>query len=430
VSVSADGAVRPVSTALFAGLLAIFWIEYIRPGHFVPLLDEVKLNTLVPLAVVAFTVMSRDGRPTAQVLRMPDTRIFLALTALFVVQFFVVDVRLYVFEALKAYIGYLLVYYVLLRHAASLQRLSWVMATLVLIHVVTVILYPDVILDPVARHELGGTFLGDGNDFAWSTCLVLPFTLFLAATSRTRPLKVLAYAAFVLLVLAVIGTQSRGGTLGLLLSTLYLALKSRNKVLAVGGIAVVAAVVAAFAPDAYFQRLDSIAEWRTEGSAQGRILAWKSATEMALDHPVIGVGAGHYGVKFGFEYKPRGYHGPYLNTHSIYFVMLAEFGFPGLILLLMLLLGNAVRNHRLRCRLRGRNTPQDEVARRLMDTMQASLLGYAVAGAFLSGVFYPHLFVLTAMMGSARYVVSLGLRTPPAENAAVRGGPRLSPTSP
>jgi hypothetical protein len=39
-----------------------------------------------------------------------------------------------------------------------------------------------------------------------------------------------------------------------------------------------------------------------------------------------------------------------------------------------------------------------------MVAMQTALLGYAVGGMFLSGVFYPHLFVLAGLMQSARLI--------------------------
>lgn len=398
-------AVRPVARPLFVALLAIFWLEYLRLGNYVPAIYALKVNSLLPLVVAAGTFFAHEGRPNEQVLRATDMRLFMLLVLMFGVQMFTADVRLYIFEILTGYVGYLLLHYVLVRQITTLHRLRVVMATLVLVHVVMLGLYPSVVLDPESRHSLGGTFLGDGNDFAWSVCVVIPFTLFLAGTSRRASVKYAFYAVLVLLVLAVIGTQSRGASLALLAAICFLALQSKERVLALAGIGALVAVVAIFAPSTYFERMDTIADWRTEGSAQGRILAWTSATHMALDHPFIGVGAGHYPVKFGFEYKPSGYHGPYLNTHSIYFTMLAEFGFPGILILLALIFGNLLRNHRLARALRRRAAPSRALHDRLLTTMQASLIGFMVAGAFLSGVFYPHIFVLTALMESARYIV-------------------------
>lgn len=411
----------PVSGPLFLGLLAIFWLEYLRPGNYVSAIDAIKLNTIIPLAVALATFFAREGRPNEQVFRARDTKLFLFLLLMFGVQMFVVDVRLYVFEILKGFVGYLLLYYILVRQVTTLHRLKVVMVTLVLVHVVTLTLYPDVVLDPESRHWLGGSFLGDGNDFAWSVCVAIPFTLFVASTSDRQSVRFLFYGIFVLLILAVIGTQSRGGSLALLGVISYLALKSRERGLAFAGIGALVVIVLLFAPSAYFDRMDTIAQWQSEGSAQGRILAWQSATRMALDHPITGVGAGHYVVKFGFEYKPEGYHGPYLNTHSIYFTMLAEFGFPGLIALASLIVGNLLRNRRMQQALRRRAAPMDHVNGKLITAMQASLIGFTVAGAFLSGVFYPHIFVLAGLMESARQIARTR-SSQPAVTASVDAG--------
>ncbi len=178
--------------------------------------------------------------------------------------------------------------------------------------------------------------------------------------------KVTFYGIFVLLILAVIGTQSRGASLALGVAMVYLVMKSRRKALALAAVGVLVAMVLLFAPDAYFDRMSSIKDYETEGSAQGRILAWKTAATMALDHPLTGVGAGHFGVMFGFKYKPADYIGPYLNAHSIYFVMLGEFGFPGILVLLGLIIGNVVRNERVIRNLRSSRAPGDATNLSLM----------------------------------------------------------------
>lgn len=123
----------------------------------------------------------------------------------------------------------------------------------------------------------------------------------------------------VLLILAIIGTQSRGASIALLALILYIAMKSPRRRAALTGIGLLVVVVLAFDPSAYFKRMNTVKQWESDGSVQKRILAWRSATSIAIANPFTGLGAGHYGVKFGFEYKPAGYHGPYLDTHSIYF---------------------------------------------------------------------------------------------------------------
>ena len=99
-------------------------------------------------------------------------------------------------------------------------------------------------------------------------------------------------------------SQSRGGTLGLGAMALYHWLKSPKK-LQTGAIAVVIiGLIAALAPSAYFTRMNQIGD-TTEGSASARIMAWGVATRMGMDHPLLGVGAGHFPTKFAMEYRPK-----------------------------------------------------------------------------------------------------------------------------
>lgn len=157
---------RPLS-ACFPGLLAVSLLEHLRPGNFLPGIDAIKLNTVVPLAVAMATFASGRGRPNLQIAQAPDTKWFLFILCLFAVQFFVVEVKLYVYEILKWFVAYPLIYYVILRQAASLRHIKAVMATSVLVNVVMLALYPAVILEPDGRNSLGGSFLGYRTDYVW-----------------------------------------------------------------------------------------------------------------------------------------------------------------------------------------------------------------------------------------------------------------------
>lgn len=396
----------PISRGLFLGLIAFILFEYLRPGNYFAILDVVKLNTLIPVAIFVLTLLSKNGRTGKEVLLATSSKWFVMLLALFALQFLLADVRLYVYDAFKAFIGYLLIYYVIVKQVTNLERIRGVLSTLVVVHVALIGMYPDVVLRPEQRSYLAGTFLSDGNEFAWSACIVVPFSLFLARMSRTKVMRGVYYLTFVLLVLAVVGTQSRGGSLALMAAMIYLATKSRRKALSILGLGLITVVVLAFAPTAYFDRMAALPDYEMDGSAQGRILAWKTAEKIAMDHPLTGVGPGHFSIMFGAKYKPADYVGPYLNAHSIYFLLLGEFGFPGLIFLLGLIVGNVLLNGRVIRSYRSTDEGLQIWRADLVTTMQASLLGYAVAGAFLSGFYYPHVFVLAGLMESARFVAS------------------------
>jgi hypothetical protein len=89
--------------------------------------------------------------------------------------------------------------------------------------------------------------------------------------------------------------------------------------------------------------------------------------------------------------------------------LLGELGFPGLILLLVFIGSNLLANRSMLNEV-GRLSPDDAAtASNLLSSTSASLVGFAVGGAFLSAAYYPHLYVLSGLLVAARQVVRLHL---------------------
>ena len=219
--------------------------------------------------------------------------------------------------------------------------------------------------------------------------------------SESRLKKYFFWGVACILVLAVIGTQSRGASIALAVSIFYFVLKGSRKILGLLGIGILAICVLLFAPAAYFERMDTIRDYESEGSAKGRIMAWTLAVKMAVDHPFTGVGAGHFGVKYGVEYRPPGFGRtdlPWSNAHSIYFLCLGEFGLTGLLFLFGLIISNLQRNNKRIRDVKNCGLCFGETERKLLVAMQSSFIAFLVGGAFLSGLYYPHIYFLAALM--------------------------------
>lgn len=330
------------------------------------------------------------------------------------------DVTLYAFNVTKTVLGYLLLAFVIVRICTTLERIRSVYAVLVIAHLFLIVMNPAAILNPEQRNYIiGGTFLGDGNDFSLSICIAAPMAIELALASKSRIVQLVWWGALLVLCLAVVASQSRGGTLGLAAVAGYLWLRSPRKALTMILALVGVAAILAYAPDQYFERMRTIGNYQADGSAMGRITAWKAAIQMCIDHPLWGVGAGMFPVSFGTIYRPAE-HMPWLTAHSMYFLLLGELGIPGVVVLLGLIFGNLKANRRL---MRARDATVDPKQRglfpqgpnRMLYLLSASMVGFAVCGAFLSVAYYPHLFVLTALMVSARAVAS---RDPSLQGAA------------
>jgi len=125
----------------------------------------------------------------------------------------------------------------------------------------------------------------------------------------------------------------------------------------------------------------------TDPSARGRVLAWRAAVRMALDHP-LGIGEGNFFQYVG-RYDERI---PGKDTHNTFFRCLAELGFPGAFLYLMLVVG-AFRTLRW-CWRASRASPRILEWRVHVWALATSLVTFLTAGLFITHTYIEELYWL------------------------------------
>jgi putative inorganic carbon (hco3(-)) transporter len=407
---------EPSSGFLYGWLLLCLFMEYARPASFFPFLNIPSLYSILPLLLFLVTLFAPGVRSAREAFSDKQAKWIFALLGVVFLSFVVF--RAYAIEVFTSVLGYVMLFTVIARVCTTWTRIRGVAKMLIFAHVFLLAMNPQVLLDPSTRQYIkGATFLGDGNDFGLSICLLFPLGLWLAQTSPSKLGKLLNYATLLLLLYAIVASQSRGATLGIGATFLFLWWWSRYKV--VGGvvIAVAAVGILALAPSAYTSRMSTLSN-PTDGSAQGRIDAWKAGIGMGAKNPLIGVGAGHFGPRWG------------KTAHSTYVLAFGELGLPGFICVLAIVIGNIRSTMNLRKRIVAANLPASEpeeskpvgvrdksaeapreetaaekVSRALLYSA-AAMIGFGVAGAFLSATYYPHLYVLTGLMIATRAIAS------------------------
>ena len=379
-----------------------------------PGIDAVKLNSLIPLTLLAITLFGSGFRPFNQIFADHYAKWLTAYLGLIVLSVPFADVTLYSFTIFKKVLGYFFLFLIIARVATSVRRLHGIFAALILAHLFLIAMNPAVVLNPEVRSYIqGGTFLGDGNDFSLSLCILLPMAIELAQSARSKLVALLAWGSLLVMLLAVIGTQSRGATLAMGGVFLFLWVLSKRKGLYLAVMMLGVLGVLIYASDAYFARMGTMKDYHADGSAEGRILAWNAGTRMALDHPLMGVGTGHFPVAYGAKYMRHDLGSmPWLTAHSMYFLVLGEMGLPGIVTLCALVFGAMFASMKARRRhiSTGKDPPveQSDQLVRLLALLTASLIAFAIAGAFLSVAYYPHVFILTGIHLAARAVASAG----------------------
>lgn len=269
----------------------------------------------------------------------------------------------------------------------------------------------------------GGNFLADENDFSLLMNMMLPFGLFLLMYERSCRRKMLYLAASVLAVLSIVVSFSRGGFVGLVAVLFVVWLFSSRKILTLALTGVLALVLFFGAGSAYWEEMSTITD-QGETTAKERLLSWEAAWDMFLDNPQ-GVGGSNFPVRFA-EYQDDGFtRGMWGRAaHSLWFTLISELGIPGILIYTALLLFN-VRDLSWLRRLRERSGDDDvRYASYLSLAFSASLVGFFVSGTFLSVLYYPHYFYLTAMIVVTRRVAEQRIGSyacAPAVSCASRG---------
>ena len=223
----------------------------------------------------------------------------------------------------------------------------------------------------------------------------------------------------------IVGTGSRGAFLAMSGALAYLVLNSRHKASAIAAAVVIGLGALALAPGSYLDRIQSIGSYEEDSSALGRIMAWKAAMRMAVGDP-LGVGAGNFNTAYGREYRPQQVderiYSPsrWISPHSVYFLVLGEYGIIGLITILILLYNN-YRDNQAQIKINeiAKKRNSDAYSLPLLPKyLNTSLVAFSVGGAFLGGINYPHIYILTALILRVKQMNQEGADTLKADDAS------------
>lgn len=228
-----------------------------------------------------------------------------------------------------------------------------------------------------------GGFIEGNNEIALALIMAIPLMNFLRLVSLRKSIRIGLVVLMVLSAIAALGTQSRGAWLAILAMGFTLWLRSNRKLVSGISILSIALAIISFMPSAWEQRMGTIQTYEQDGSAMGRINAWWMAFNLANDR-FTGGGFVSYSTEIFAKYAPNP--NDLKVAHSIYFSVLGEHGYVGLILFLMIWW----MSFRLVGKIRKKAVLLDETkwVYHLAGMSQVALVGYAVGGAFLSLAYF------------------------------------------
>ena len=255
------------------------------------------------------------------------------------------------------------------------------------------------------------SFIGGNNELGLAMLMVLPILRYLQLQAEQKWIRFGLVTALFLTLVAILGTQSRGAFLGLAAVGFFLIMKSPNRFAFLLLMLIAVPIAFGVMPDSWWERMATIRNYQEDGSAMGRINAWWFAFNLAIDRPIVGGGFAVFQQPWFRMYapEPENKH----DAHSIYFEVLGEHGFPGLVLFLLL----GIFTWRTCTRIITNTKGIDDLrwASNLARMLQVSLVAYASSGAFLGLAYFDLYYHLIAIVVLCKVVVDKELKAPSAK---------------
>ncbi|GMM68930.1 putative O-glycosylation ligase, exosortase A system-associated [Alteromonas sp. MTD1] len=244
---------------------------------------------------------------------------------------------------------------------------------------------------------VGNMGMAESSTLAAFSVLVIPFLMFfkkhITLMHFLRGKNWVWNAAILSCVAANIGTTARTGLVTL---AGYIGYRSLNKKFFIQGIVVFLFAVLcfqAFAPADWKNRMNTLTEVTDESSAMGRVVVWQWTIDYVKERPFFGGGFQsflanrgqliNYNENFSFTVKA---------FHSIYFELLGEQGYGGLIIYLGLIFWAYNQNRKIE-----KNDRLGEWSRDLGSCMKSAIVIFCIGGAFVGIGYKPIIFQLVAL---------------------------------
>jgi len=243
--------------------------------------------------------------------------------------------------------------------------------------------YAQLYIAPGAQNNNTSAFLGDNNGIAVGTMMLVPIIGALAQTATRRWERIGHRFLLIGVFMRGITTYSRGGFLAAAVLGIFAIARSPHKFRALIAAAVLAGVVLTVMPDRFWDRMNTInaPEENRGDSAEGRLHFWNVARAMADAKPLTGVGFDGFSQSYE-AYNSSGEFPGERAAHSVWFGLLADMGYPGLILFVLLWTSSVWSCWRVSAKCKADPARRD--LRVYADALLTSLVAFAVGGTFLS----------------------------------------------
>jgi len=386
----------------FVGLMFYAFIEYSRLPEMYPIFQLLDLGKVaIILAAVGYLASPRAQSGVRSSSRGIDTAVLVftignLLSSCFASQ------QTHVWGAFLQAVYYATVYFLLTRILTSFWQIRTFLFLVLLLNlklaqhtVRSYSMYRSSGMSDMRIIMSGGagagvtSFFGNAGDRGLAMTVVwgIVWAWLVGKVEKKRSVRVFLAICFVLFFFAILFCGTRGAVVGAAAIVLAALARSPKRI----GAAFLAIVfllgVWLILPGASKQRFGAAWDWQTDPDTASRITYWGLGLEMFEHNPILGVGPGNF---------------VYLNPfnqveHSVYVQVLSGLGLVGTTSFLAMLVLFFRLNARTRKLALQTGGGRRSFAYCLAFGLDLGMVGYLTSGAFLSVLYYPHLWILLGL---------------------------------
>lgn len=390
--------------ALLYVAIAFMWMNVWRFQELVPILGKLKISLILEwvllLLVVTQTASIRSWK-------WPKSKIFFAPLLIVAIMLLTLPLNMYRGQGLtfitKDYAPTLLMFVSLAMGIRERDDLDFVAFA----HLVGATFYSLWVLKFVSigsDGRLSDMTYYDANDLGLLLVCALPFAIYFSRPGVKPWKRLVAGISLPMLVLLIVRSGSRGAFLGLIAVAVIVLLRYRaipNRI-RYGSIVAGIALMSVFGSAHYWETMKSILhpndDYNTT-SPVGRKAVWKRGVGYMLERPVFGVGAAAFSTAEGRlsetskEFEANGGGFKWSTAHNSFVLVAAEEGVPGILLFVSMIWLLIRQLSAVRPPPRGSPLilPADAA---FAQAMMVSVVGFCVAGFFVSATYSPGFYVI------------------------------------
>ena len=395
------------SKAGFYLVLAYFFFEFGRPQELVPGLRLIPFSTGLSILLILNVLMS--GKVDFSRLQ---TKLWLPLFAVMAIH---VPIAVNNYWALMTFKDMILMYCVYLgviTFVNSTKKMMTLMTLWIGVHGFLAVM-------GIVKGGRGiGAWMGDENDFCMVMDMAVPFGYFLLFSSTGVRQKMKYLGLLGAFILGAMASLSRGGFFGLAAVGAYCWYRSPKKLNALIVVAVAVVFMLVLAPEKYWDEISSSTSDETMGTGTGaaRLYTWGIGMDMFYANPIIGVGQNNFPWTFGIYEAGRKFNDRSISgrqAHSAWVTLISELGLAGIVIIGGMVLQCYKDLKLVRKRFAPAQSRQkhgqivqagEDVRAYLARAMEGSLIGFIVSGVFISTLWYPSLWIMTALVVALRNI--------------------------